>query len=258
MVLRDQRFFLLTYGISLALFEVMVYWMVASVEFSEQTMKLFKLLPPVLLKFFGEDNLGVLSPVGFISLGFTHPMIYVVHAAFPAALFGREITSARDKGVLELTLCKPLSRSRLIFTLLVFYFCGLLFICICQVLGVWLGIVIFSIKYSLPIFFPVIANLFCLSITIGGYTLFITTSPREFSRALTIIISLTAGLFFLEFLCRSIKDIAFLGVVNPFHYYQPISVLMKGGYPLGDMAILASAGLLFMAGAFRSFRRRDI
>ncbi|MBC8204216.1 ABC transporter permease subunit [bacterium] len=257
MILRDQRPFLITYAVSLILFELMVHWLVASSEFSAQSMKLVHMLPPAFKKFMGE-NMGLLSPLGFVALGYTHPMVYTIFAAFPAGLFGREIITAREKGTIELTLCRPLSRTEFIMTTLFFFICGLIFIGIMQIFGVWLGLLVFRIEHPLYIFFPVVINLCCLFITIGGYTMLISASAKELSKALTLIIGLTVGLYFLEFICSNIEAVDFLRIVNPFYYFKPQKILGNGGYPWRDMAVLTGAGLIFIADSFRRFRRRDI
>ena len=232
--------------------------MLDSFKLGPQIAQMMQFLPPAVRRFFGEENLGFFTPSGIMTLCYTHPFIYTVFIAFPAALFGREISSARDKSILELTLGRSVSRGEYLATLVVFFLAGLVFTALCVVVGVWISIWIYGMENSLLDFVPVIANLFFLFVFLGSMALLISVSAENFGGSVGWMIGLPLGLFMLDFLGKTIAFIGGISFINPFSHYRPQTALMEKLYPFSDMLILTGGAVVLVVFSFIKFRRRDI
>ena len=245
-------------GLGAVFFEIMLYWVIASPAMASQVSQIMRLIPPAMRKVLGEENLGFYTPLGLMSLGYTHPFIYVLYLAFPSALFSREIASARDKGILELILSQPLSRRRYLSTLVIFFLAGMIFIAGCIVGGVALSLMIFDIQLSLNVFLPVIINQLVVFAFWGAVSLFVCAVSNSSSTATGWMVGLPLLMFFLDFLGRTIKIVGAISFINPFYYYNPQTILTHTNFPLSDVLILAVSALLVTILSFYLFYRRDL
>lgn len=202
--------------------------------------------------------MGFFSPIGLITLGYSHPMVYTLYFIFIISLFTREVSAAVEKGTLELTLSHPLSRASYLLTLGAFFSAGLLFLCLCMFGGAAFSFWLFSIDISRTVIVPVIVNIFGLAFCFGGLVSLICVSSGTMSRAMGWSIGISIGLYLLEFIGRSVKVLSVFSPVNPIHYYRPQPILSSGAYPWWDILLLAAGGLVFFTASFYIFRRRDI
>ena len=236
----------------------MMYWVFDSSTVGPQMAKMMQFVPQAMRRFLGEENLGFFTPLGMMSICYSHPFVYSVLMVFPAVLFGREVSSARDKGILELTLGRSVSRREYLATLMIFFLAGLAFIVLCLLAGVGFSIWIYGMENSLLDFIPVIANLFFLFVFLGSMALLISVSAESFGGSVGWMIGLPLGLFMLEFLGKTIALIGAISPINPFSYYHPQTVLTESGFPLDDILILTCGAAVLVVFSFIKFRRIDL
>jgi len=258
MLLHNYLITLIALGFSAVVFEFFIHWVLISSVIGDSIGQLIKLLPPQMRAFLGEDTLGFLSPLGFISIGYTHPFLFVLFTIFPATLFTREIASASEKGTIELILGRPVSRSCYAFTIGIFFLCGLVLLSLCQTLGVVISLHSFPVNYPFNTFLPAIINFAFLFIFIGFMSMLISVSSRHGSKSAGAIIGFTLGLYFFEYIGRTIKFIGMTSYFNPFHYYRPQHILSTNNFPTGSLLILALSGLVLFAISITIFRNRDL
>jgi len=67
-----------------------------------------------------------------------------------------------------------------------------------------------------------------------------------------------AALMLVDYLSRVWKPIRGIARLSPFHYYNPLDLVMGKPLPPGDIAILLGTAAAAVALAFMVFRRRDI
>jgi ABC-2 type transport system permease protein len=77
------------------------------------------------------------------------------------------------------------------------------------------------------------------------------------SHALGAAVGAVVGWFFLNFIALLIDGLSGLRYLSPFHYFRPGEVL-SGESPMVDVVVLAGLGLVALAAAIWSFRRRDL
>ena len=258
MLLHNHLITLVVLGFSAILFKFFIHWVLVSSVIGDSIGQLLRLLPPQMRAFLGEETLGFLSPLGFISISYTHPFLFVLFTIFPISLFNREISSSSEKGTIELTLGRPVSRSCYIITLAIFFLCGLIFLSLCQAIGVIISLHSFPVHYPFKTFLPAIINFACLFIFIGFMSMLISVSSKHGSKAAGTVIGFTLGLYFLEYIGRTIKFIGATAYFNPFHYYRPQNILSTGNFPSVNLLVLALSGLILFAISVYRFKRRDL
>ena len=245
-------------GFSVLIFEFFIHWVLIASPIGDSVGQLVKILPPQMRAFLGEESLGFLSPLGMLSFGYTHPVLYVLFTTFPASMFNKEIAVSSEKGIIELTLGRPISRTSYSMTITLFFLSGLIFMSLCQAAGVFISLKSFPVGQSFETFLPIIVNFTCLFIFIGSMSLYFSVLSEHGSKALGSIIGFTLGLFFLEYLGRSIKSMNFTLFINPFHYYRPQTTLSSGEIPYLDMGLLLVGGIVLLVLSIIQFKKRDL
>jgi hypothetical protein len=67
-----------------------------------------------------------------------------------------------------------------------------------------------------------------------------------------------AALMLVDYLSRAWRPIRGIARLSPFHYYNPLDLVMGKPLPFGDIGILLGTAAVAVALAFILFRRRDI
>ena len=129
---------------------------------------------------------------------------------------------------------------------------------LCQSLGVYIGLKSFPFDYPFSTFIPAIVNFTCLFTFIGFLSLLLSVLSEHGSKATGTIIGFTLGLYFLEYIGRSLKWVGATSVINPFHYYRPQSILSSGETPFLDMTLLVIGGIILFILSIVQFKKRDL
>ncbi len=253
-----QRLTLLFFGLCLILAETMIHWFLTSSGLSQGAVQFLKMLPPAIRKLFGEESVGLFTPLGLMTIGYTHPFVYFMFISYGAIFFGREITMYRERGILPLYLAKPISRTTYLGNLSIVFVAGEFIIGLFTLAGVGLSFWIFAVDQSLMPFAITLFNLFLLALCIGSIMMLISILVETVSQATGWMIGVSFILFLLEYTGRSIEEISFLSPINPFHYYRPQSIISRGSCSPMDCVILIMGFLIFTFLSLIAFHRKDI
>ncbi len=214
---------------------------------------------PVLSQFanFGGGNLFTLT--GSIAMGFTHPftllLVGIMAIAFPALAIAGE----RDKGTLEVTLSRPLSRRGLFTTL---YVAGLLFVGLLLavlVLTAVLTTFVVGLGHELDLVNTV-------QLWLGGTLLFVAYMSLAFAVSVNSdragpAIGIPAVFILLNYLAFAIgsiwPDMKWLEDYSMFNLLKAQDIL-DGGLALSDALIMVGFSAFFVVVALYLFPRRDI
>lgn len=258
MMVFDSRTNLISIGIALLIFESLIHWFLSSSMLGDIPQQFFKLVPQQFKAFLGDEGLGFLTPLSMVTIGYTHPFIYVLFTAFAAIVIHHEISSPLTTGIMEFTMARPVPRTVYIFTVFLFLVFGLLILGLCLVVSTYISLLLFKIHSSLTPFLPIVLNLVCLFFLLGNIFLLIGVMVKSSMKASGYIIGISLGLYLFEYLGRSIKLIGYTSVVNPFHYYRPQLILSENIFPTGNILLLLAGGLIFFALSLYKFKKRDI
>jgi ABC-type transport system involved in multi-copper enzyme maturation permease subunit len=217
-----------------------------------------KIAPPSMRRFFLEDGFGLATPLGLMSLAYNHPFILFLFFSFPALFYHGEISSAREKGILALILSKPIARSNFLLNLLLAEILGIILLGLSCAIGVMVSFQAFNVTDPLTNFLLAIVNLIFLTLFLGGISLAIAVLTVNAGQATGWMIGVPLILYLLEFVGKSLKQIAFISPINPFHYYNPQKVISVGRIAGEDAGFLIAGTIVLTGLSFIGFRRTEI
>ena len=255
--LRGGRLTLVLLCLGLAGFAILIA--VTFSTFAEVQENLFESLPEnikTLLKTQG----GLLStPSGYLATGYRHPVYLIILAAFvigsSSAAMAREI----ERGTIFLLLARPVQRHRLVIAKLAAMSLGLVLLVRVSLLGSWVGVLVAGIDgVQFRYLLLVQLNALFLFMAIGGYSFLISALSSEGGRSTALAAGLAVVFFFADFLAALWSPVEFLGPLSIFYYYDPVSIVGRGGVLGLHLAVLGLVAIVGFAAAIVTFERRDV
>ena len=229
---------------------------------------IWSLLFPVIYKAFQDSIAGKPIPpgagnfstlAGTISVGFIHPISIALFGILSAGLTVGALSGERQRGTLELLLSRPLSRRKILLTMLLEGWVGAALVSLAYIVGTVLGAQIAGVTdqlafEQLPILWAYGALFWGMFATIGIATTssFDTTAP-----SMAITVSFIMANYIIEVIG------SFWDVVKPYQYlslfnhFSPVNLL--NGTVDGSAALIFGLVALISAGwALYIFPRRDL
>jgi ABC-type transport system involved in multi-copper enzyme maturation permease subunit len=105
---------------------------------------------------------------------------------------------------------------------------------------------------------PVVTNLYCVYLAVGGIALLISALSSHRGRAMGVAFAIVVLSFLLNFISQfwePAKAIAFASVME---YYRPAEILRSGVFPLRDLATLLCVGGVSVVAGGEIIARRSI
>ncbi len=206
---------------------------------------------------FGGGN--VLSLTGSMAFAFQHPftllLVGIMAIAFPALAIAGE----RDRGTLEVTLSRPISRRGLLFTL---YFAGVVFVALLLgVLSLTTAITAVAVGFGDEVEVAQLVQLWLVStllfVVFMGLAFVVSVESDRAGPA----IGIPAVFVLLNYLAYTIggiwPDVAVLEDWSVFNLLKAQSVLTDGA-ALSDVLVMLALIVILAAVAFYRFPRRDL
>jgi ABC-type transport system involved in multi-copper enzyme maturation permease subunit len=201
-----------------------------------------------------------MGPEALSAFAWVHPVALAILWAHAISLCTRIPAGEIDRGSVEFLLGLPVSRWRLYGCEAAAWALAGLVVLALGVLGNWIG------NQTIPAqgrpdparVAAIVANFYCLYLTVGGLTCLISASSDRRGKAVAAAFGIVLGLFLLNFLATIWEPARAAGFLSILHYYKPMQVLQDSGWPIFDMSVLAIlAAALWIAGGV-VFARRDI
>jgi ABC-type transport system involved in multi-copper enzyme maturation permease subunit len=196
---------------------------------------------------------------GSIALGFIHPIAIILTSVFSVGFSTTAIAGERQRGTLEVTLARPISRRALYLTLLISSF-GFLSVTVAALLvgsltgSAFAGVIGELAVGNVPLLWVNGVLLFGSFAAIG---LAASVSFDRLAPALGVTLGFVVLMYFFEILGSLWPAAAFLQPYSLFHYLKPKVILLGGATPL-DLAVLAAVIIVAMGWALQVFPRRDL
>jgi ABC-type transport system involved in multi-copper enzyme maturation permease subunit len=201
-----------------------------------------------------------MGPQMFLSMAWVHPVMLALVWAHAIVSCTRVPAGEVDRGTVDVLLGLPVSRGEVFRSeTLVWLACGAAVLG-AALTGNLLGSMALPVEQRprVPDLLIVLANLFCLYVTVGGFTWLISSLNDRRGRAMTIVFLVLLALFLLNYLAEFWEPLEKLVFLSPLHYHHPVKVLGTGVWPWKDIAILLGVGgALWLAGGI-IFARRDL
>ncbi len=205
--------------------------------------------------------LGLDPLAAWVSLGQIHPIFLVLSALYAVSLGVRSVAGELEAGTLELTLARPLSRTRYLATHLALLVPGCLLIALAYAVGTLLGDRVFDAPGD-----PLVAGRLLLAalqsglllLAVGVLAVLVSTLTSERGRALSWVLGITIGMYAANFLLVLWEPTRNLARLTFFWYFSPGDTIQSGAVPWGNVAVLAGWSIAASGAAIAHFRRRDL
>lgn len=208
----------------------------------------------------GLDLSEGVNPTLLVIMGLLHPFVSVVTWSTLVTIGTRCPAGEIDRGTADLLLTLPVTRAG------VYFSTGVVLILTALLLAaaVWTGLALGArnVNFAIPVDLSRIAmgsgNQIALLIAISGTTSLVSTMVDRRGAAIGIVAGLLLASFLINFLAVFLKffqTIEFLGFL---HYYRPVDIARKGEWPVSDLVVLTSVGVVTWTLGLLNFRRKDI
>jgi len=201
----------------------------------------------------------IFSLPGSIALGFIHPIAIILTSVFSVGFSAAAVAGERQRGTLEVTLARPVSRRALYLTLLAASF-GFVAITIAALLiGSISGSAVAGVLGELPVrYVPLLwLNGILLFGSFAAVGLAASVSFDRLPPALGVTLGFVVLMYFLDILGSLWPAAGFLQPYSLFHYLKPKTILLGTAAPL-DPAVLSAVIIMAMIWALLVFPRRDL
>jgi ABC-2 type transport system permease protein len=255
------RTVLLVMAAALALFQVLLAMAAAELQRQRTFEQLASLVPGFVRELVGTALVSMMSFSGIMALGYYHVAIVAVLVGLVVAV-ATEPAAEVETGFADLVLAQAVSREAVMTRSLV-----LVLLCPAIVIaamtagtfaGLWLAAPAAASRPPARLVWSLAASLWSVLACWGGVSLAIGAASRRRAVAAGVAGGLAAGLMLVDYLARVWKPVRGLARLSPFHYYNPLDLVMGKPLPLGDIGILLGTAACAVAIAFALFHRRDI
>jgi len=214
-------------------------------------------MPAAMLSAFNLKAFNLTTITGFLGVMFSY---YALLLSIAAAMWGSDIISKeeRDKTV-EFSLTLPVTRSRLVTAKTL----AALVNCLGLLLITWGASFVSATKYQpdgvfYKFLFLCMLALFILQLIFLAIGIFLGCAIKQYRRVSSLAVSVLLGTYFLSIVIGLNKDLDFLKFLSPFKYFDAVSMLNESRIDLTFVGLSAAIILLSMAGAYRTYARRDL
>lgn len=172
----------------------------------------------------------------------------------------RPVVGEIEKGTADWLLTLPVSRTAVIWNNFIVNSTLAMVNATAPMLGIYLAILFFKPEEAVNIvsYVPVAANLFCLTLMVGGITTLVSCLLNQRNRVLGIVIGICIASVALNFLEPFFPAFKWLRPLNLLGYFRPVDIVREKAWPVGSMAILVTGAMLCTAVGNFIFCRKDI
>jgi ABC-2 type transport system permease protein len=259
--LKRARTLVLSMGILLAGFQLILIVVARSIQRSGGFEELSTLLPPWVREMLGPSLAGFMSFAGIVSLGY-------FHLAVIGSLVGLSIAvstmpaSEIETGFMDLILSRPLARHWIITRTIIVMTLSIVLVLSLMMTGTWVGLETLAPKVtgrpSARLILSLATNLGLLMLSWSGVALAIGSASRRRSIAGGVAGLLALATFFLDYVGLLWKPAESAAWLSPFRYYRPFDLVMGNPLPSKNLVVLGTIAVAGFVAAYVLFSRRDI
>jgi ABC-2 type transport system permease protein len=248
--------------IGLFIFEFVQPMVADSLGGGEGVAAMLERLPPVfqtILK--TQPEFVALSGLpGYLSLGFSHPIYYVLTTAALAALICRSVAGELESGTMQLALARPVSRTSVYLSRLLAVAVTIFVITVVTFAGMVVGVAVAnpdgSLNYSHIL--PTAVGAMLLLGAIGGVAMAVSASSDTTSQAVGWTTGFVVVSFVINYLAAMWSVIAPLDPLSIYSYFNPAQGLINGELAWRDAVILGAVALAGVVIGGVVFKERDL
>lgn len=223
--------------------------------------QLSALLPDFVRSAAGPAALAFMSFSGIVGLGYFDPPIL-------AALLSLTITIATEPAAeiemrfVDLTLARPLARLDLVVRTLMVLLVSAIVVLAVMVTGTSLGLACCAPagidRPSFRVLVSLALSLAAVMACFGGIALALAAVARRRAVAAGVAGAAAFVAYLLDYLGRAWEPARSISVISPFHYFEPMTIVMGGSISGRNVAVLLAIALVGTTLGFVAFSRRDV
>lgn len=259
--LKRNRVLVLTTGLLLAAFQVVLIVVARSLHRSGAFAQLGALLPPFVRALFGPSLLSFMSFSGIVCVAY-------IEVAVIGAVVGISITLATtpvseiETGFIDLILSRPLARHWIVTRTIAGLTLSVAALILMMMAGAWIGLEALAPRDvtwpSAKLIGSLGLNLGLLALSWGGVAMALgsVSRRRRAANGVAGLLALTA--YLLDYTGRLWKPADSVAWLSPFRYYSPFDLVMGAPLPAKNLVVLGSIAATGFSAAYVLFSRRDI
>jgi ABC-2 type transport system permease protein len=259
--LKRARTLVLTTGLLLAAFQLILIFVAGSIQSSGGFDQLSALLPPFARELLGPSVVAFMSFSGIVCLGYFHLAIMGALIALAVTL-ATVPTSEVESGYMDLILARPLARHWIVTRTVVLTTLVTALLLALMVAGTWAGLQMLAprdvLLPSARLISSLVVNLGMLTLCWGGVAMAIGAASRRRSIAGGSTGLLALATFLLDYVARLWQPAANVAWISPFRYYNPFDMITGHPLPFKNLVVLGAIAGAGFATAYTLFARRDI
>lgn len=189
-----------------------------------------------------------------------HPTVLALLWAHAIVFCTRLPAGEIDRGTIDFLLGLPASRRAVYYGEVAVWLVAGLFILAMGVLGHRLT------SWAMPVetrptlgdVLPVITNLYCVYLAVGGIAMLVSASSNHRGRAVGVAFAIVVASFLLNFITQFWKPAQPIACASVMEYYRPAEILESGAFPAQDVATLLCVGGIAIVTGGEIVARRSI
>ncbi len=259
--LRRVRAALMVLAILLAGFQFLLTQVAAYLMRQGGFSQLSELIPDFVRTAAGPEALAFMSFGGVVSLGYFHPIVITALVGLMIAI-ATESTGEIEARFVDLTLARPIWRQALVTRTVAVLVCAGTLMLGAMLVGTWTGLACCvpadAERPSFGVFMRLATTLATIMACWGGLALLIGMLSRRRSVAASIAGVLALAAYLLDYLGRAWDPAAGISKLSPFHYFEPMTVIMGQSLSIVDTALLIAVGVAGAVASYIVIGQRDI
>jgi ABC-type transport system involved in multi-copper enzyme maturation permease subunit len=219
-------------------------------------------LPPALqvLARARPEFLAMSGLMGYLSLGYTHPLYLVLTCAAVVAYPARALAGEMERGFVKMALSRSISRTRYFMSRLLGVVVIGLLLAFSGPLGTILGIAIAGIEadFELARIPLLMATTLALLWAVAGIALCASALASSSGQATGWLLAILLVSFFVDYFSSIWRPLQSIAGVSIYHYYDPTGALATGQMEQRNVVVLGLVGLVASLAGLLVFQRRDL
>jgi ABC-2 type transport system permease protein len=252
---------LLVMAAALATFQVLLALAAAELQRSGRFEQVASLIPSFIRELFGTLLVSMLSFSGIMALGYYHVVIVAVLVGLVVTI-ATEPAAEIEVGFADLVLSRAVSRAAVMTrSVVLLVICPAFVIAAMAIgtrLGLWWAAPAEAVRPAASLVWSLAFSLWALLTCWGGVSLAASSIARRRAVAGAIAGSAAAALMLVDYLSRVWTPLRGIARLSPFHYYNPLDLVIGKALPLADVGILLGTAATAIAAAYMFFSRRDV
>lgn len=259
--LRRTRTLVLTMGILLGAFQIVLVAAAGAIQASGGFETLSALLPPFVRELMGPAFVSFMSFAGIVCVGYFHVVVMAALVGLIVALALIPVSEI-ESGFVDLILSRPIARHWIVTRTIVTVVLAIIVVLALMMAGTWGGLELLARREvawpSAKLILSLAINLGALLLCWSGVAMAIGSASRRRSVAAAISGLLALVMFLLDYVGRLWHPAESIAWLSPFRYYTPFDLVMGHALPWKNLVVPAGIALAGFVAAYVLFARRDI